>query len=367
MTSPLVPLALALTLLAPAEPVPAPAETLRYAPAEGALLRREHHVRHVLTTRALRFRSGEAERVSSQGFDVATRLELLVTDRVDALGQGRPELMRRAFDRARLDVDVRVLPPGSGKPMPIQFDTTGAFEGRSVVFTWVPEEQEYGRYYDAEEGVEEDLPRLLEDLDFRGFLPAGPVEEGATWDVDPRELRHVVGPGGFLGFDLAQAGDILLARALRGGLGTHVHELFGDEVEGRVKATYGGVREVEGRRLGVIALELDVDTRSDLTELARRSRTTAELESGMEVEAALVELELEGQGELLWDLAGGHAASAELAGEERVKALTRLSLPGEGDETVEQELELAGTFASEASVRLDEDPEAGGAGATDRR
>ncbi len=361
LSAAVVPIALALLPLA--SPAGAP-EHFEHGPPPGGLVRREHSVRHALSTRALRIKNEEGEQLAGGGFDVVSRGELLASDRTLESGAGRPAKFRRVYDRARLDADVGVLQPGGDPPKPFKLNSTGGLEGKSVVFTWVEEERDYGRYYDDEEGVEEDLARLLVDLDLAAFLPAEAVAPGDTWSVDPLALRHVVGPGGYLGFELSGVGDPQLARSLRGGLGTHMYEAFGSVDEGAVRATYRGRETVDGRELARIEVEFGVRVRSDLSALMNLARTTNEIDAGLEIEEYRLALQLEGKGEILWDPAGRHLARARFDGSQTVSAASRILLAAEG-KSFEQELELAGSFEHASSARFvpDRAPET----PTDRR
>lgn len=348
-----LPITLALTL-SPLAPSGGDSERLEYGPPTGGVVRRECSVRHTLSTRAMRTKSDEGEQLGEGGFDLVSRQELFVSDRTLDPGDGRPQRFRRAFDRARLAVDLGVLQPGGDPPRPFKLAATGSFENKSVVFTWVEEERDYGRYYDDDEGAEEDLARLLVDLDLVAFLPQGPVAAGDSWSVDPLALRDVMGPGGFLGFELSGIGDPQLARSLRGGLGTHMYEAFGQADGGAVRATYRGRETVEGRELARIELTFEARVHDDLTTLMNLARTTNEVDAGLEVEAARLELRLQGRGEVLWDCAGRHLARAHFEGEQTVRARSRILLAAEG-QTFEQELEMVGTFEHTSSARFQPD------------
>ncbi len=286
----------------------------------------------VLTSTHMSVAIGDAAATTLPGFDVLAKRTVRVTDEVLEPGPQRPEKFRRYMDQALLEVDVQV-PVEGRKPKKLRLDATGGMEGKSIVFTWVPEENEYGRYYDDEEGVEEDLPKLDARCDFAAFLPGGAVEEGAEWEVDPRAFRAFLGPGGSLGFDLKPIGDLQLARTLRLGLGTHMHELFDGDVDGKLTARYVGRREVEGRTLGVIALTADLEARADLTEQAMDYRTQAEREFGIRPLRVDVRLALEGEGEILWDLEGGHLAATSFEANEHLSAELEAGVAAiEGDE-----------------------------------
>jgi hypothetical protein len=115
---------------------------LHFAPPEGSRVRRTIEVDHVV---------------------------LRTLDEYRRVGDGRPLLLRRTFEEA---------------PSP--------FAGTSVVFTWVPEEGAYGKYYDAREASESALRDLTEDLDLRALLPASAVAVGDTWTASAAGLRDVL-------------------------------------------------------------------------------------------------------------------------------------------------------------------------------
>lgn len=311
----------------------------------------------VLTATHMSVETGDAGALALPGFDVLAKRMVRVTDEVLERGAQRPAKFRRYIDQALLEVSVEV--PVEGKqPRKLRLDGTGGMEGKSVVFTWVPEENEYGRYYDDEEGVEEDLPKLAARCDFAAFLPSDPVEVGAQWEVDPRAFRDFLGPLGGMGFDLRPIGDLQLARTLRLGLGTHMHELFGGDVEGRLTARYAGRREVEGRSVGVIALTAELSARADLTAQAMDYRTQLEREVGIRPLRVDVELALEGEGELLWDLEAGHLFSSSFEGSEKLSAELEAGVEAaEGDEAPErthQSVRFDGSFQHSGKVERGE-------------
>ncbi len=123
---------------------------LRFAPTEGSRVRRTIEVG-----------------------DFALR----TLDEYRKIGAGRPLLLRRQFEEIR---------------------PVGPLAGTSVVYTWIPEEGAYGKYYDAREASESALRGLAEDLDLRALLPAGPVAVGDAWSVPGASLRDVFAPAGLL-------------------------------------------------------------------------------------------------------------------------------------------------------------------------
>jgi len=199
---------------------------LRFAPAEGSRVRRTITIDQALAAQ------GAAP--------VSTQHVLRTLDQYRKVGDGRPLLLQRRFEK----IDWSPL------------------DGTSVVYTWIPEESAYGKYYDALESSELALRDLPEDLDLRALLPTGGVAPGEAWSVPVPKLKDVLAP-----------------------LGDPVPGLAGNS--GECKLTLASVSEQRGRSLATIelALKLESDTRS-----------------------------FEGRGTLVWDLGARRAASFDLQG-----------------------------------------------------
>jgi len=191
---------------------------LRFAPAEGS------EVRRTIT-------------IDQGAAPLTTHRVLRTLDQYRKVGDGRPLLLRRHFEQTELP-----------------------FEGTSVVYTWIPEEKAYGKYYDAREGSELALRDLAEDLDLRALLPTEPVAVSEAWSLPVAGLRDVLAPLGDL--DLRDA-------------------------KGECKLELAAVGEVQGRSLATIELTL---------------RTASPTWS------------FEGRGTLVWDLGAQRAASFALQG-----------------------------------------------------
>ncbi|HRI70553.1 MAG TPA: hypothetical protein PK156_40255, partial [Polyangium sp.] len=119
-------------------------------------------------------------------------------------------------------------------------------------------------------------------------------------------MRHVFLPCGDLAMKpVREAGDDESLNMF----GDNPADAFGD-LTGRVQATYKGRREVEGRSLGVIAVEFKVQTRRDMRDkVAKAWEEPAEEGVDLQVDKMDVTLSLEGEAELLWDIDARHAAA----------------------------------------------------------
>jgi hypothetical protein len=312
---------------------------LRYAPEEGTVLRRNFEVKHFLAVTRSVTRIGDVEEVGQRSFDIRNVEKVQASDRILKVDAGRPVSFRRYFDRGGLDGFAELS--GAAGAVNLRAVGISRLKGKSVMFSWVPEDETFGRYFDAAEGVEEDLLFMREDLDLRAFLPDGPVEVGAPWTVPPTAMGDALSPCGMLSFDFSKSKNISLARTLRLGTGSHLFELFKGDVEGVVTASLKSVEVVEEVQLAVVAVEWDVKTTTDLTVLARRNRAAGEMQFNKELLGMNVTLSLKGEGTFRWDLEGGHLADYDFSSSEDVHSSVE-SRFGEKGKVREELLEMGG-------------------------
>lgn len=328
------------------------AVTLRFAPADGTLLSREFSQEHALTLESLEYRTGTTRRNAHQLFELKSALTYRCTDQMLSVADGRPQKFRRYYDGAKLEVQAE-LSMGQQQTRDFFVEATDRLLDHSVVFTWVPEDREYGRYYDTMEGPEERLPLLGEDLDLRALLPAEPVAAGATWSVPAESLRDLFAPGGAIPLEYSKSDDYFLSRSLRLGVAGQLAEPLRDRMEGECDATFQGTREEGGTRVGVIALAFDVTGGADLVGIANFNRTPIEASMGVVIDAAPLEVSLKGEAEVLWDLEGNHLHSYSLGADERVSSVISSHADGgEGEERAEssQHLVMVGRFQLKGAV-----------------
>jgi hypothetical protein len=164
-------------------------------------------------------------------------------------------------------------------------------------------------------------------MDFRSLLPKGKVAEGESWDVDVKSFDAVVDPGGDLKLTDENKDD-------------EADEAVGKEIRkhltGKAHATWKGVREEDGKKLGAIAISADLSSEGDADTKGPIAGKTH------------FRLELELEGELLWDLAAGHFHAFQSTG--KVMLDTTSSAPVPAGE-VRQELDLEGHATFKASLR----------------
>ena len=180
----------------------------------------------------------------------------------------------------------------------------------------------------ARESVQREHVEVLRRLAFEG--QAG-VAEGESWDLDPKDFGSVLAPGGDLkikekGAD--EGSDQSLGKEIRKNL------------DGKAHATWKGVREEGGKKLGTIALTADLVSEG-------------EFESKGEMEGKThFKLKLTLEGELVWDLAAGHFHSFQAGGKVQLDtAATATVKMGDQSAEMRQELDLEGETSYKASLR----------------
>ena len=312
---------------------------LRYAPEEGVVLRRNFEVKHFLALKRSVTRLGGLEELAQRTYEMRNVETLQTSDRILASSGGRATRMRRYFDRGALEGFAELSEVGRAFNM--RALGLSRLKGKSVMFTWVPEDQVYGRYFDSAEGVEEDLIFMREDLDLRGFLPADAVQVGDSWAVEAVALGDALSPGGMLSFDFSKSKSMGLARTLRLGTGSHLFELFTQEVKGEVTATLTAIEESDEGRFAVVSVAWEVQTQTDLATLARRNKTGVDVELDRALKGMDVGLELKGEGSFKWDLNGGHLRSYEFRSSEDVSSSVKIVV-GEDEGVREEILDMGG-------------------------
>ena len=337
----------------PAETPPSTgAEVLVWNPAPGTRLRREIKTTHFLTAESQNFINRQGEAVSQRLFEMRSTQRLMVTDKVESVGEGRPLRLSRRYDDSGFEVDIESS-MGKQRTRDQKFKGTGSVAGRDVVFTWVPEDEEYGRYYGGRAGIEEVLPGLVEDLGLRSILPEQPVELGESWKLEPGDLRDVLSCGGDVDFELSGGVGFDMLRMMRLGVGLDLDQVFGGREEGEVTAMLLAVsEEADGRRLAEIYLQFDVALSRDLKERAQEGSTMREVRMGLVVDSNVVTMELEGSGVVRWDLTAGRLhETRDLKAKQRVGyKLVQAQETPDGRELFSQELVMVGSLTQEVRV-----------------
>ena len=255
--------------------------------------------------------------LGSFSMSVETTTSISVTDEYAAVEDGRPTRLLRTYDTILADTMMSFSMDFGGEEQ--ELSSSSELEGSTVVFTWNEDEGEYDVAFADEEGDSDLLDGLREEMDLRFFLPPGEVSEDETWEVDVKELIALATPGGDLSLlpddqDMPDFEDFEFFEDI---FGDDLLDQFEDLFEGSCECTYQGSRDEEGVRVAEIAVELEIASAADLSDLlieildAITERVGAD-EIPIDVEIADLNLDLEGQGVLLWDLEAGQLHSFEL-------------------------------------------------------
>jgi hypothetical protein len=289
---------------------------------------------------AVVFVDGEEAPTGKQGelrLRVVDERTMKVVDTVKSTADGRPTEFTRAFgelDSQGVEKLVAIPKDGDETEKKTERERSSPLAGRTVRFTWDPKDEEYARKLEGEtpksdetaDGDGPDDEELLEglqpDLDWLVLLEDGPREKGASWSIDAKLFTRVQYPLGELHW--------VVAGQPRDPVSTAVTEQLNASLSGEARATWDGVREVDGRSLGVFTIH---------AELA--SKAEAETPDGAEVRK--VEAELEYDGEVLWDMAAGRIHSYALEGDvHTVLTSQRTVASPKGDHEIRQVFDLTG-------------------------
>jgi len=277
-----------------------------------------------------------------------------VTDEYAAMGEGRPAKLVRTFDELGQEIDLEItVDMGESQDNSNSGSGSSDLEGETVVFAWDAEEEDFTKAFAEGSDADEDLLEgLVEDMDLRGLLPDGPVSEGDSWDIELTSLVHIMAPGGDLGIDVEIEG---LEGAGMGGpdpnMMSNFNEILGDLLEGDATAKFTGTREVDGKRVGVIEVSLDITAASDLTDLMEEMMSD-EMPEGLEVSFDSMDLDFtfEGTGELLWNLEGGHVHAFQLSGEVSMAMEMAFSITMGEEMDMEVSMEMSGTVSQKVET-----------------
>jgi len=236
---------------------------------------------------------------------------LEVSDVFDTVEEGQVKKLTRTFQTISANSAVQQESPMIPEPIDQTIDSASELEGKTVVFVWDADASEYSASFPDDEGDAELLEGLEQNMDLTVFLPAREVAEGDTWELDVQQLTQILMPGGDL--KLVPDEEAMPDGLPTGGMGGNMADMLGD-IEGEASAEYKGMREVDGVQCAVIQFKLAITSAADMTDKVADT-ISEQVPDGIEVELDHmdVEMEMQGEGTLLWNLAAGHAHSLELS------------------------------------------------------
>jgi hypothetical protein len=307
---------------------------LAFAPKPGSYVVRKLSTEHALSLRELSTVRAGVVQSSTEPVDVKSTQSLHCTDQYQRVGSGRPLLLERRFDSLEWKGAIRV------GAMEESVTARSPLSGLSVMYTYVPEEQGYGRYFSAREGIEETLHGLSEDLDLRALLPDHPQTLGASWSVPPASMVDVFAPAGRWGLSFqSKPQQRNLVRSIQSGIGCNLVEVFGEECKGSVGLKLVSADEREAR----IEIKVELANRVDRRALVQMQMNGAELSSGYRCPSAPLNWSFQGAGTLVYDREARRVSELTLEGRQTVRLETEL-LIGNDPVSTTQRLALEGTL-----------------------
>lgn len=307
---------------------------LTFAPAEGSYAVRRVTLEHDLRLRELSSLRAGVVQSSTEPVDVRATQTLQCLDQYKRVADGRPLCIERRFDT--LDWKGDLLIAGSKEAL----SARSPLGGLSVVYTFVPSENAYGRYYSAREGIEELLHPITEDLDLRTLLPDGPREIGASWSVPVGSMVDVFAPAGrwALAFQHKPA-QRNIVRSIQSGIGCNLVEVFGGESRGNVEIKLVSADDQQAR----MDLVVEINNRVDRRGLVQMQMNGPELASGYRCQSAPLVWSFQGKGSLVYDRAARRCSELTLEGRQAVRLESELLVGGDPTSTT-QRLALEGTL-----------------------
>ncbi len=278
-----------------------------------------------------------------------------ITDSYETVADGRPTELLRTFEALSGTMVMEMTPAQAEMP---EVSSVSMLEGKTVAFRWNEEQQEYERSYHESSGDEELLEGLEEDMDLRVFLPTAEVSTDDTWSIELADLKSIAMPGGNLQMLPEDMEIDEEAMKTFGEIFNGFGETFSDLLEGSCTCTFKGTREEGGVRVAEIAIELEVATTLDLSEFLDKAFRAGIEQSGVgdkvnfTLDTADFNLDFEGTGTLLWNLAAGRMHSFQLAGDASMDIDLAVSVEAEGEShELDASLELVGSMREEVVTK----------------
>jgi hypothetical protein len=329
------------------------APRIKFAPADSSSLTKTFENKATLTLDSYTISGAGA--APDMEMTLTTNQKVTVSDEYVTVKDGAPKKLVRTFDELTGDssMAMKMSVMGQTHENSQNMRMKSELAGKKVVFTWNAEKSEYEKAFDPEEDKPDLLKELTEDMDFRALLPEGEVKEGDTWTPDVSKVRYVFAPGGSLAMKPENADDASVK--LGSDELSSLSNAMGDSLEGEVKAKFVGVKDVDGVSCAMIHLTFKVHSATDMTEQARKMLDKGELPPGvesLEIDHFDLEFKFEGEGDLVWDIAGGHFKSFEVSGESSIKSDQgmKLAVAGKNMELNEQR-EMSGSTNYTATAK----------------
>jgi hypothetical protein len=327
-----------------------PGSRVKFAPAEGSSSVKTFENKGEFTLDNMSMTMNGNEMPSMEvDMTVSSDQKVVVTDEYVSNRDGSPKKLKRRFDDLANDTAVafKMEMMGQSQNNDKNIKSKSELSGKTVVFTWDDESKEYKRAFEPAEEGGDLLEKLDEDMDLRALLPQSEVKAGDEWDIDVKSLVTILAPGGNMQFKPeGEEADDDMGMGNMAGMGS-MSDFLSEMLEGEAKGKFEGERDADGQKLAVIHVSIKIKSAKDMTEIVaeqmKKGKTPPGVES-MSFDSMDIEFELEGEGELLWDLSKGRAHSFELSGPAHMNMDMAMKLTAGGQSlSLEQSMQMSGT------------------------
>jgi hypothetical protein len=270
-----------------------PGERLRFAVKEKTRLSKVFDGKIAFHSTGIHFKV-DGNEIESPASGAKIHLEesshVELQDEYGAPKDGQPTTVKRTFDKLEGKNSRRIeMPEGAPDhgPGDTNQERKSALEGKTVLFT-LGEGGEYKATLADGKGEADLLEDLEEDMDLRALLSDAAVEVDKSWTIDAKAFHSVLNlPGGDLKLKSEEDKDN----------SNKLSKQLQENASGKAKGTYKGMREVDGKKYAVVALEAELESKGEHEDTSKNARGagTTEVKIGYSVE-----------GELLWDVEAGH-------------------------------------------------------------
>ena len=299
----------------------------------------------------------ENARMPSIEMDMITTTENQFTDTYERMAKGQPARLKRTYDsiQTAINGETTMEMMGEEQSEDLAGSGTSELEGESVLFNL--KDGEYIKSWpEGEEGDDELLENLVEDVSLRRMLPEGDISEGESWDIDLSIMLDLLAPGGDLGLELEmEGGDNAMSMGPDTDMMSDIREMLGGNMDGTITGKLTGYRDVEGARVAVIEIDLEVDCTTDMVDMMREKiEESMPPEAGVEIDLSSVDVSyvMEGDGELLWNASAGHIAGVSLEMEVAMSMEMAMGMDAGGQQMdMEMAMEMSGT--TEVTVEVE--------------
>ena len=320
-----------------------PAQKVAFTPSSGQSLTRTFTTTHEMVLDDMSITvNGAPFSQMEMNMNMSMSSNVEVTDMFDSVEEGKVKKLTRTFETISSSGAVQVESAMMPENVDTTIDSASDLEGKTVVFAWDADGGEFLASFPDDEGDADLLEGLEQDMDLTVFLPGKEVAEGETWELDVQEIAKILMPGGNLKLT-PDEGDMPEGLPGMEGMGGNIADMLGD-IGGEASAEYKGTRDVDGVSCAIIQFKIAITSAADMTDKVADAMDQMPEGMSINMDHMDVEMTLEGEGTLLWNLSAGHAHSLELASSINSIMDMGMSMDAQGQKMdMEQVMEMSGT------------------------